>query len=182
MTSEEVKKITIRHVTKASLTLLLLAHREEYNRARFGSYGRLYQLMTEHIIPNYICGLSIEWDSQELKELSKYAYPDPLPRGEGKQYCICGANIDTSARRHTLVYHCPICAGKYLRVSNITRAGSTFADFLEGFAAHIASELRRPPMQLPWEWQLHTSWMEQFLIEIVISENERKGESHHASR
>ena len=179
MTTSFTKKIALRQATKASLTLLLLAHREDYNRGRFGSYGRLYQLMTEHIIPNYICGLSIGGYSQELEELSQYAYPDPLPRGEGKQYCICGASINTSARLHTLVYHCPICAGKYLRVSNITRAGSTFADFLECFAAHIASELRRPPMQLPWEWQLHTSWIEQFLIEIVISENERKEKSDH---
>lgn len=173
------KKITLGQATKASLTLLLLAHREEYNRDRFGSYGRLYQLMTEHIIPNYICSSSIEGYSQELEELSEYAYPDPLPRGEGMQYCICGASINTSARMHTLVYHCPICAGKYLRVSNITRSGSTFADFLEGFAAHIATEFRNPPMQLPWEWQMHTSWIEQFLIKIVISENERKEKGDH---
>jgi len=179
MTTQTNKNIDLRWATKASLTLLLLAHREEYNRDRFGSYGRLYQLMTEHIIPNYICSLSIGRHSQELEELSQYAYPDPVPREEGKQYCICGASINTSARMHTLVYHCPICAGKYLRVSNITRAGSTFSDFLECFAAHIASELRRPPMQLPWEWQLHTSWIEQILIEIVISENERKERGYH---
>jgi hypothetical protein len=90
------------------------------------------------------------------------------------QYCICGAHISTSARMHSLVYHCPICEGKYLRVSNVTRAGSSFADFLEGFAGMVATELRKPYGALPYDWQIHTSQLEQLLIQVIISEEERR--------
>ena len=177
-TQQAQPKASLTEALKLSLSLLLLAHREPYNRAdgRFGSYGKLYQLMTMHIIPNYIDAPALWCSSQEIQELSEYAFPDPLPNGHGKQYCICGAHISTSARMHSLVYHCPICAGGYLRVSNVTRAGSSFADFLEGFAGMVATELRKPYRALPYDWQIHTSQLEQLLIQVIISEEERRAE------